>query len=170
MILYGPPASGKDTITAALTAMDERYVPFQRLKCGTGRTLGYRMISADELDRIRSLPNEVLWENTRYGSTYVVDRSHMLALLRCGVVPILHVGQAEAIDALAGAMPEVRWRVVELWCPRAVAAERIVLRKTKDSNERLTAYDTTNRLGRADLAIDTSVVSVVEAAAMVSKL
>ncbi|MGH2941284.1 MAG: hypothetical protein ACRDLN_00705 [Solirubrobacteraceae bacterium] len=38
--LYGPPASGKDTITRALTELDARYVHYLRLKAGSGRSDG----------------------------------------------------------------------------------------------------------------------------------
>jgi predicted PilT family ATPase len=34
ILLYGPPAAGKDTITTALAALDARYAPFRRLKVG----------------------------------------------------------------------------------------------------------------------------------------
>ncbi|MFD0564440.1 hypothetical protein ACFQ2M_22355 [Kitasatospora saccharophila] len=43
IILYGPPASGKDTITAALIEQDPRLAQFARLKIGGGRSQGYRM-------------------------------------------------------------------------------------------------------------------------------
>jgi len=34
VLLYGPPAAGKDTVSAALIAVDARYVLFERLKVG----------------------------------------------------------------------------------------------------------------------------------------
>ncbi|MGK5554002.1 hypothetical protein ACSNOI_20525 [Actinomadura kijaniata] len=40
IVLYGPPASGKDTITAASSALDDRYVYFHKLKVGAGRSAG----------------------------------------------------------------------------------------------------------------------------------
>lgn len=73
MILYGPPAAGKDTITAALRQLDPRYVLFQRIKAGPGRSTGYRMADADALDALRAA-GDVIYEHQRYGATYVIDR------------------------------------------------------------------------------------------------
>ncbi|MEV3922592.1 hypothetical protein [Actinomadura coerulea] len=53
VILYGPPTSGKDTTTAALTRQDERYVLLRKLKYGTGRSSGYRQVTRAELDDLR---------------------------------------------------------------------------------------------------------------------
>ncbi|MGV9303830.1 hypothetical protein ACWDLG_10705 [Nonomuraea sp. NPDC003727] len=35
IVLYGPPASGKDTVTAALRRLDPRFVLLPKLKVGT---------------------------------------------------------------------------------------------------------------------------------------
>jgi hypothetical protein len=43
VILYGPPAAGKGTVTKALTRLDNSYWLYQSLKVGPGRTAGYRM-------------------------------------------------------------------------------------------------------------------------------
>lgn len=43
VMLYGPPAAGKDTVTEALIRLDRSYRLYQRLKVGAGRTDGYRM-------------------------------------------------------------------------------------------------------------------------------
>lgn len=40
LLLYGPPAAGKDTVTAALPEIDARYVAFRRLKIGNGESAG----------------------------------------------------------------------------------------------------------------------------------
>lgn len=159
IVLYGPPASGKDTITRALTEAAE-FEHFKRLKCGPGRTAGYRMISTKDLARLRSTPGEVLYENTRYGATYVVDRSHLIERTNSGKIPILHLGQVLAVDVITQAVPEIEWLVVELWCPRPVAHARLAQRGTDDLPERLEAYDGTEHLVHADLRIDTGVTNV----------
>ena len=45
VILYGPPAAGKDTITGELLALDPRYRQFSRLKA---RTRAHNELSHDQ--------------------------------------------------------------------------------------------------------------------------
>ncbi|MDO3687683.1 hypothetical protein [Micromonospora sp. C28ISP2-4] len=97
VILYGPPAAGKDTITRALTDADPADRLFRRLKAGPGRTAGYRMTTADKLKELRSR-GEVAWENDRYGARYIVDRPALRRDLT-DYVPVVHLGQTEAVDA-----------------------------------------------------------------------
>ncbi|HLU74471.1 MAG TPA: hypothetical protein VKZ82_19980 [Nonomuraea sp.] len=163
IVIYGPPAAGKDTVTAALTELDQRVRHFQRMKIGVGRTTGYRMASADELEQLATAGG-VIYANQRYGSTYVIDRPEVGRILAADEIPVIHVGQPEAIDAVLGAMPATRWVVVELWCPREVAETRIVARQTGDTTDRLAAWDATPRLTTADLRIDTAATSPAAAA------
>jgi len=51
VILYGPPASGKDTVTRELVRIDPRFAMFQRLKVGEPPMQTYRPISRPDLDR-----------------------------------------------------------------------------------------------------------------------
>lgn len=159
VILYGPPASGKDTITHALHLRDASFVQFKRLKCGTGRTTGYRMISHEELTETRRR-GDVLWENSRYGSTYVIDRDYLLQQINKGTVPVVHLGQVESVDAVVNGVP-LTWTVVELVCPREIARQRITERQTGDTEERLIAFDATKRIPTPDLVIDTSTVEQI---------
>ncbi|SCL16736.1 guanylate kinase [Micromonospora nigra] len=154
VILYGPPASGKDTVTAGLHRLDNRYQQFQRLKVGSGRTTGYRMTTAPELAALRAA-GEVVWENRRYGAVYVVDDHGLRRQLHDGI-PVVHLGQVDAVDAVREAFPDAQWTVVALTCPRDVAAARIAQRQTGDTAERLQAWDQTEAIGAADLTIDTS--------------
>src|SRR5690349_806048 len=119
VILYGAPATGKDTITDALvqTGLFER---FERMKCGPGRSAGYRLVSPEELALIQAMPGEVIWENDRYGATYVVDKTRLTHQLNSNRIPIVHLGQALAVDTLLAALPDVRWLIVELHCPRNI--------------------------------------------------
>ncbi|MGW1451172.1 kinase [Micromonospora sp. NPDC002411] len=153
MILYGPPAAGKDTVTQALHEVDARCSLFRRLKVGGGRADGYRMISESELEDLHDR-GEIVWENRRYGATYVVDRAGLLRHVEAGV-PVLHLGQGAAIEAVKGADPSVAWLVVHLWCPRDVAERRIDARDTGDTAARLRAWDETEII-EADLRFDTS--------------
>ena len=154
VILYGPPASGKDTITGALHALDPSYQLFPRLKAGPGRTTGYRMSTDAEITALRAR-GEIIWENHRYQSIYVLDRPELEKRL-ANHVPVLHLGQVEAIAAVRGVNLAASWLVVSVWCPREIAEQRIAARATGDTEARLRAWDETQPLADADLIIDTA--------------
>lgn len=154
VILYGPPAAGKDTIDAALRERSADYRHFARMKVGEGRTEGYRLGTAAEVEQLRAR-REIVWENSRYGATYVVDLPGLVEALDGGV-PIIHLGQVEAVEAVRHAVPDARWLVVELWCPEEVTASRLARRGSLDVGERLRAWQETPRLDSADLRFDTS--------------
>lgn len=161
LILYGPPASGKSSITKALTALDPSYQLYERLKIGTGRTEGYCMTTQAELERLRQ-SNQVLWENTRYGATYAIDRPRLLkAMELCS--PVVHLGQPEGVHALLTHLPE-HFAVVALECSRIVARARLVDRRDTDLEERLTVWDQTAQLTHANLRIDTTRTSPQDSA------
>jgi guanylate kinase len=162
VILYGPPAAGKDTITRKLERLSSRYSLFPRLKIGGGRTAGYRITDPAEIERMRAA-GDVIWENHRYGSSYFVDRGMLNAEVELGI-PVLHLGQAEAINAVRDALNHVRWLVVYVWCPRDVAVRRIEARQTGDTAARMQAWDATPPVP-ADLTINTAEVAA-EAAAL----
>lgn len=166
IILYGPPAAGKDTVTAALTASDSKYQQYLRLKVGGGRRQGYRATSLAELNALRCA-GEIVWENERYGAIYAIDRTSLLAQLREGV-PIVHLGQLEAVAAVAGAVTDVVLTVA-LRCPRNIAAARLVARGTHDVPTRLEVWDSTKPFPAANLVLDTSAVSPMQAARLIDK-
>ncbi len=168
VILYGPPAAGKNTITHELHLIDRRYGLFRRLKSGVGRLLDYRTVSDAELNALRQ-HGGIIWENERYGSVYVIDREYLsLQLSVC--VPVVHLGQAEAVEAVVNATAPVRWLVVSVWCSRDIAAKRLLSRSPSDIAARLEAWDDTQPLGLADLAFDTGEVSAEEAARQIHLL
>lgn len=140
VILYGPPACGKDTITAELARIDSRYVPFQRMKVGSGKTEGYRVAAPAQLARLRA-DNHVLYENQRYGNTYVADEPHLTAMLTAGQTPVIHLGQLAGIHAVT--RYPARWITVLLWCARETAAWRAQARGSTDLDARLAAWDET---------------------------
>ncbi|NKY89908.1 kinase [Nocardia veterana] len=168
VILYGAPAAGKDTVTDALTRVDARFCLFERLKSGRGRTAGYRMTSDDALDQLAA-SGEVIWENTRYGARYVIDRPSLQAVIDSGRIPVVHAGQPEVISAVRAAMPGI-WIVVQLSTSRAVAQARIIERSTGDTTARLAAWDATPWLSDADLDVDTGDVPPETAARLIRSL
>ncbi len=78
-------------------------------------------------------------------------------------IPVVHLGQVEAVKAVTGAL-STRWVTVWLWCPRDVAAGRIAARGTGDAMARLRAWDETEPLPRADISVNTAEVSPAYAA------
>lgn len=167
VILYGPPAAGKDTVTRALHAIDPRYLQFRRLKVGPGRTFGYRMTTVEHINQIRG-SGDVIWENRRYEALYVVDRAKLEADLR-NHKPVLHLGQIEAVQAIRSSLPGTCWLTVYLYCDRRVARRRIDARITGDTEARLRAWDETPPLMNADLTVDTGSSEPEEVARQIHK-
>ncbi len=161
VILYGPPAAGKDTVASTLVRLHPRYMTFRRLKIGGGRASGYRMTTAEDVAELAGR-GEIVYENHRYGASYYVDRSGIAKLLRNGI-PIVQLGQREGVEAMLRGFPEHRWLVVSLWCTREVAARRIADRGTQDEDQRLQAWDATERIA-SDVTIDTGIVDAEAAA------
>ena len=168
VMLYGAPATGKDTVTRALVdRFPDVFVHFWRLKAGPGRTAGYRMVS---LEHVEALPESaVLWTNHRYGATYVVDREGLSQIWSDCRIPIVHLGQPEAVDAIVGRTPEATWLVVELYSSLTVLKDRIRVRATGDDDQRITAALNTPRLPRADVSINTGSTQPDEAAQLIAE-
>jgi guanylate kinase len=173
VILYGPPASGKDTVTRALARLNPRYALFPRLKIGSGNTSGYRMASPGDLAMLRE-DGQVLYQNDRYGSTYVIDSPHMAAMLGAGQIPVVHLGQVEGIRAVRGYPAD--WITVALWCARSTTARRARARGSADIDARLAAWDETlEDLRQADNAdflarLDTDTLEPGDAAKAIDAL
>lgn len=167
ILLYGGPAAGKDTITTALTRSHPRYTQFTRRKHGRGRSTGYRIISDVELTATQASPDEIVWQNSRYGATYLITRADLKDALSSNQVPVLHLGQPAAIDAVTRAEPGTDWLIVELYCPPDVALARIQQRPTGDHTDRQQALAATPRLTSADLVINTATTAPEQAAAAI---
>ncbi len=144
VILYGPPAAGKDTVTRALASLDPMFSLFSRVKVGPGRSAGYRMGTTEQLEELRA-SSAVVYENSRYDSTYVTDRWGLDAAFAAGV-PVMHLGQVDGVRAVLDGYP-AQWLTVLLWCPREVTEARSTGRGDADTPARLAAWDAT----RADL-------------------
>lgn len=173
VILYGPPAAGKDTVTTALTELNSKYAQFARLKVGTGKSAGYRMGTAEQLRKLEAA-GDVVYANARYGNTYVIDRPGVDAAFAAGV-PVVHLGQVDGIRALVGGYP-ADWTVVVLWCPREVTAQRSAVRGDSDTTARLAAWEATREDLDAhpdmtwDLTVDTATASPQDAARLIDQL
>lgn len=142
VILYGPPGSGKDTITAELSALRPEFVLFQRLKAGPGRTTGYRLTTSDHIEEL-ARAGEVLYRNSRYDAEYAIDRGEVSTLVGSGRIPVLHMGQVVGARAVA-AFP-IDWVRVLLWCPEDVTRQRCRGRGDKDLEARLKVWHETRQ-------------------------
>ncbi|MFF9870171.1 guanylate kinase [Streptomyces sp. NPDC013953] len=173
VVLYGPPAAGKDTVTAALAQLDQRYRQFARLKVGAGKTAGYRMGTSEQLAALEAA-GDVVYANDRYGNTYVIDRPGLDAAFVAGV-PVVHLGQVDGIRALVDGYP-ADWAVVLLWCPREVTAQRSEGRGDADTTARLAAWDATREDVDAhsdmvwNLTVDTTETSPGESARLIDQM
>src|SRR5262245_38489753 len=78
--------------------------------------------------------------------------------------PVVHLGQAAAVDAVRAATPGARWVVVSVWCDRDEALRRIEARATGDTAARLQAWSETEQLTAPDLTIDTAATNPRDAA------
>jgi guanylate kinase len=167
--LYGPPAAGKDTVTAALTQLDNRFQRFPVLKSGPGRTAGYHMIGDDQF---RALDDrDVVFTWSRYEARYAITHSGLEEFARTDQIPVIHLGSVNAITTVT-AVALFTWTIAQLWVNRAISEARAQARQTGDVPARLAAYDQTTYLGPelADLTLDTHTLSAGQAAAAIREL
>ncbi|GGZ92957.1 hypothetical protein GCM10010371_61050 [Streptomyces subrutilus] len=139
VVLFGPPAAGKDTVSTALGVLDARYGQLPKIKVGSGRTTGYRMAERAELDALRAAGRLVL-ETERYGNTYAVDRDDLEAMTGAGRIPLVHMGSVEHLRTFNAAL-RAPWLCVLLWVPREVCEERSRGRGDRDTADRLAAWE-----------------------------
>lgn len=166
VILYGPPASGKDTVTEALTEADPQFALFRRIKCGNGRVTGYRVADPATVERL-SAADDVVWSNEQYGAIYVVDRTGLADHLERGF-PVVHLGQVAAVEAVTMATPTTVWLVIGLWCPRDLAAARLATRGSTDLGRRLAVWDATPPLKPPACTLNTELIQPAHAAALIA--
>jgi guanylate kinase len=124
------------------------------------------MTSEPELQELRD-HGGLLWENSRYDATYAVDREHLSAMIESGAIPVVHLGQAEAVQAVTAGFADVAWLIVYLWCPRDAAIRRITGRATGDTDARIQAWDQTTPLTSSDLTINTAASAPEHAASQI---
>lgn len=175
VVLFGLPASGKDTITVALHALDSRYTLFPKLKIGQGRTKGYRTVSQEELGWLRE-HGDIVQESRRYGNVYAVDRPQLTSMFDADLIPVVHVGDLAGMHLLRERVSEQNF-CVALWCSRSVAAERLYRRDDGTGVDRLKAWDVAyrelavgGRSGVFELSIDTGVVDASASAQQIIAL
>ncbi|MFG1975528.1 hypothetical protein ACGFJC_39880 [Nonomuraea fuscirosea] len=129
IVLYGPPTSGKSTITAALSRHDPRFTLVRKLKAGNRRGTEYDFVTVEDLTRLRTA-GRLLLETRRYGNTYAIDRDQVTGLIAAGRVPIVHLGSTSDIPRLTETAP---WLTILLWIPRQVCKQRSRQRDDDDT-------------------------------------
>lgn len=142
VILYGPPSSGKDTVTTELSRLRPEFALFQRLKAGPGRTTGYRLTTAEHIEEL-SRAGELIYRNARYGAEYAIDRRGVSDLVDSGRIPVLHMGQVAGASSVE-TLP-IRWVKVLLWCPLDVTESRCKSRGDKDMDARVKVWHETRQ-------------------------
>ncbi|MGL5808447.1 MAG: phosphotransferase-like protein [Nocardioides sp.] len=167
VLLYGPPAAGKSTLTRAL-AERAGFVPFRPLKAGdiaggTPPRGEYRPGTQDAFDELAAR-GELVWEARRYGARYAFDHAELARLLAYGGCPVVSLGDPEAVDSIRRCTRPATWLAVELWCDIETAARRLIGRGDRKRTERLERWRATPRLASADLTFDTTHTGPEEAA------
>lgn len=174
IVLYGPPAAGKDTVTAVLSSVDPRFELLIKLKQGSGRSAGYRFVAAEELEALRR-EGRIVVETHRYGNIYAVDQRSLDEAQQHGAIPVTHIGILADMRRLLTATPSVSWLRVLLWLPRSECEKRSLERGDPDTAQRLAVWDQTSAdvldsdvNDLFDLVIRTDMVDPMTAAKMIS--
>lgn len=136
IVLFGPPASGKDTITRELTALDPSLRLFCKLKHGAGRTAGYRPASAEAVAELHA-GGLVVSEVARYGNRYIIDRPEVERMAAEGFVPVVHTAEEAELSTLV----RMGWAGVLLWSSRRETLRRLKSRGDANAPIRLDLWD-----------------------------
>lgn len=153
LVLYGPPAAGKDTITRELHRLDPRYELYRPLRSGE-ESPRYRHLSAESGGEA-----VVLHKQGRYGRRYVFDRQGINALHETGRIPVVHLSQVVGVDAIRHAYPATVSALI--WCSLAECRRRLAARGDTDAEARIVAWRETaddlaaHRNARFTLTVDT---------------
>lgn len=157
VVLFGPPAVGKDTITSQITRLDSRFAHFRKIKVGGGRTSGYRILSSGEIADLMT-SKQILSRVERYGNQYFVDLPELARIRRVGRIPVVHTTDIRELESLTA---DGSWHAWCLWAPLRTVRSRLSSRRDSDRERRLDLFSATLRaLGRSrpqfDRVVDTS--------------
>ncbi|MEU0835447.1 guanylate kinase [Streptomyces sp. NPDC005969] len=129
-------------MTSVLCSADPRFELVTKLKHGSGRSAGYRFVTAEELDDLRH-QGRIVVETRRYGNIYAVDDLSLRQPQERGRIPIAHIGNVTDMRTLLDRSRTTSWLRILLWVPRNVCETRSRVRGDTDTPKRLTAWDET---------------------------
>jgi len=122
LLVAGPPASGKDTITEALTALDSKYVLFKKHRTGVD-SAKYNTLSAGDFEQMKN-DGAFVQAHYRYGRGYGVCKETLRDLVDANKLPIIHTGKIDNLLLLKSTI-NYPCGTVLLWEERDVLIERI---------------------------------------------
>jgi guanylate kinase len=147
ILLSGPPASGKDSVTNLLNERNTLFVNFLK-HCGCDLSAekrgmeSYVNISVEEFKRMIS-NGDFIQYHKRYGRFYGVSKKLLNDYLNKGLVPVIHTGRIENLITLESKILNKVYKIL-IWAKRDDIQQRLDKRQNGDIieiNKRLEAYD-----------------------------
>ncbi len=133
ILLSGAPASGKSTLTLALSQRDPSFAFVRKVKDSTdGAISEYDIITPGEFDDMINRGELLQW-NMRYGRRYGLPAKAVDAILQQGKFAIIHIGRYDALKVLRTKFSTSA--SVLLWVDESVRLERLAARHVGDVSE-----------------------------------
>jgi guanylate kinase len=177
LLLYGPPASGKTSITRLLHELDSTVTLFPTYKIGNGSCEDYRFTTEAHYLSLKQA-KQIVFANRRYNNKYFVDLPTLTKLQAADKKVVLHIGGVSKMSflRLRKALPE-KWLFVELQNSLEVCKKRTVRRGDEDVAKRLATWERMAQFAGHhpdyvrcfDLTINTDIITPQEAAQQIYK-
>lgn len=122
VVLAGPPASGKRTVTFALTSLRRSYASFPALTVAHRARVAAEQTTRRHLDELRAWA-QLFHEFTSDGIRFAYERERLNNLREQGRIPIACVDDGDVLQAFEREADD--WLQILLWCPRDEAERRL---------------------------------------------
>lgn len=133
VILCGPPASGKDTITTALKGLGD-YEKVRLHRTGPRPKEGYIHVD-DEQFEILKRENHFIEHHTTYGRQYGVSIGELLITSIKHKYSVIHLGSPKQALEIKKNLPQDIVKIIYLWNTRTELQERLHLRYQDNADE-----------------------------------
>ncbi len=137
ILLCGPPASGKDSITEAICKIDEGFYHFKKHRAINGKTYMHRNnyidITKDEFKKMIE-NDEFIQYHERYNRYYGISKKAMADGISKNLNMIIHTGRIENLQELKKKINENTISIL-LWAPMDILRQRLVKRHHNNENE-----------------------------------